>query len=93
MVVFRHESPRARAGKRAGQYFAKDHSSQVNWVVLSDRLTGSRAPGTAFDLRLWLSGAVDSGEMFWLSVHKSLVPPTKRLWKSSFQAPFGLDTE
>jgi hypothetical protein len=28
-----------------------------------------RLPEPAFDLRLWLSGAVDLGEMFWLAVN------------------------
>ena len=39
-----------------------------------------RAAGPAFDLRLWLAGAVGLGEIFWLSVHCIMVGMGTLVW-------------
>ena len=44
-------------------------SHEVKWMILGGMLPGWVLPEHPVDLRFWLSGAVDSGETFWLSVH------------------------
>jgi len=47
----------------------QDSLPLVNWIILDIKLPGRVLPEHPTDLRLWLSGAADSGEMFWRAVH------------------------
>ena len=48
---------------------SQDILPQVNWLILGSKLPGRVLPECyAINSRLWLSGALDLGEIFWLAV-------------------------
>ena len=47
---------------------SQDILPQVHWLILGSKSPGRLLSKHPIDVTLWLSGAVDLGEMFWLAV-------------------------